>query len=271
MTYRIEHSMDDGIERIDYIPDAPRFETPLLLQHGMWHGAWCWRTWQELFAEWGWMSRSYSLPGHGGSVRRRSHRWCTLQYYHQFFAAEIERMPRPPVVLGHSMGGALTQWHLKRRDLPAAVLVASWPAGSLMPNLLFAFLHMPVRVLLSFATLSTTPVIRTPREAWDYFLTPGALLGPEEFHAKLAPESLWIVLQYTPPFWRPPLDTKTPLLWVAGTGDAVTPERMHRESAAAYGAEYQTVAGSGHDLMLEKSYRTTAEDIHAWLVRQGIG
>jgi pimeloyl-ACP methyl ester carboxylesterase len=270
MTYRINHSVDKGIERIDYIPDELRFETPLMMQHGMWHGAWCWRAWQELFAEWGWMSRSYSLPGHGGSVARRHHRWCTLQYYYRFLVAEIERMPRPPVLLGHSMGGALTQWHLKRCDLPAAVLVASWPARSLLATLLDACIHIPVSVLLSFATLSATPVIRTPRAAVDYFLTEGALLGPEEFHAKLSPESLLVILQYAPPFWKPPLNTKTPLLWIAGTGDATTPEHIHRASAAAYGAEYRTVAGAGHDLMLDRRYRAAAEAIHAWMVKQGI-
>jgi pimeloyl-ACP methyl ester carboxylesterase len=270
MTYRITQTLDEGIEHIVYTPEQRRFETPLLMQHGMWHGAWCWKKWQEFFAEMGWESHSFSLPGHGKSLPGRHHRWCTLQYYYGFLAAEISRMKRPPAVLGHSMGGALIQRHLKHADLPAAVLVASWPSRSLMPTLLYSCFHIPVSVLLGFATFSASPVIRTPRAAADYFLTEGAVLGREEFHARLSAESLFVVLQYQPPFWRPPLGTKTPLLWVAGTRDGVIPERTQRASAREYGCEYHTVPGDGHDLMLEKSFRSTAEIIRAWLVKQGI-
>jgi hypothetical protein len=56
MTYTIAHTVQDGIERIVYRPEVKRFETPILMQHGMYHGAWCWQFWQELFAEWGWES-----------------------------------------------------------------------------------------------------------------------------------------------------------------------------------------------------------------------
>ena len=51
MTYTITHTVQDGIERIVYRPEVKRFETPILMQHGMYHGAWCWQSWQELFAQ----------------------------------------------------------------------------------------------------------------------------------------------------------------------------------------------------------------------------
>ncbi len=53
-TYIRVHTIEDGIERIVYIPRKRRFDTPIVMQHGMWHGAWCWARWQELFAAWGW-------------------------------------------------------------------------------------------------------------------------------------------------------------------------------------------------------------------------
>lgn len=269
-TFRVTQSLENGIERIVYTPQERKFETPLLMQHGMWHGAWCWKAWQELFAKWGWESCAYSLPGHGRSRPRRHYRWCTLQYYHGFLAEEVRRMPSPPVLLGHSMGGALTQWHLQQSDLPAAILVASWPSRSTMGNLLDACVRMPLSVLHSFATLSASPVVRTPRQAAGLFLTEGSLLGQEEFHDLLCDESLLVVLQYQPPFWKPPLATKTPLLWVAGSHDGITPEPLHRASAADYGVEYHLVPDGGHDLMLDKSFRATAEAIQRWLLKQSI-
>ena len=39
---RVEgHRTEDGIERTVYVPRERRFETPILMQHGTWHGAWC--------------------------------------------------------------------------------------------------------------------------------------------------------------------------------------------------------------------------------------
>jgi pimeloyl-ACP methyl ester carboxylesterase len=121
--YTIRHTIEDGIERIVYIPKQRRFETPLLLVHGIWHGAWCWQFWQELFAAWGWESVAFSQPGHAGSPEQRTIRLCTLDYYLAFVKSEVERPPRQPVMIGHSMGGALTQWYLKHvgDDLPASV------------------------------------------------------------------------------------------------------------------------------------------------------
>lgn len=39
-SYTISETVEDGIERIVYTPDARRFQTPIVFQHGMWHGTW---------------------------------------------------------------------------------------------------------------------------------------------------------------------------------------------------------------------------------------
>src|ERR1700744_6815711 len=111
--WRFETTLDDGIERIVCRPLIPRHPTPILLQHGMWHGAWCWQEWQEILAARGWESHAISLPGHGGSPKRKSVRFSTMQDYLSVLRAEIARFPDPPILVGHSMGGALAQWYLK--------------------------------------------------------------------------------------------------------------------------------------------------------------
>ena len=40
MVYTVEHEIVDGIERITYRPDQPKYKTPLVFQHGAWHAAW---------------------------------------------------------------------------------------------------------------------------------------------------------------------------------------------------------------------------------------
>lgn len=124
--YKIHHVIDDGIERITYTPKERKHATPILMLHGMWHGAWCWEPWQKYLAEQGWETISFSLPGHGKSSLQRPIFLCTLDYYLAFYRDEIKRLPTKPIIIGHSMGGALSQWALKylNEEIQAAVLVA---------------------------------------------------------------------------------------------------------------------------------------------------
>ena len=242
-TFSIQHSLGNGIERITYTPQQRRFETPILMQHGMWHGAWCWQHWQELFAEWGWESHAISLPGHAGSPKQRPVYFCTLDYYLQFLKAEVERLPRKPILMGHSMGGALVQWYLKYvgDDLPAAVLVAPWASHSTIEDGVRWLPLDPIGVVLATLTGSTRPFIRTPKQAAKKLISPKSIYTPEELHARLSPESAWVMYQHNPPFWRPPKQVKTSMLWLAGEIDAVIGVEAERKSAAYYQADFFVV------------------------------
>ncbi|KAB8145758.1 alpha/beta hydrolase [Chloroflexia bacterium SDU3-3] len=261
--------LQDGIEWVHVKPATPKFARPLLFQHGMWHGAWCWDYWQQLFAEWGWESYAISLPGHGGAPRQRPARWCTLGYYLGFLASAIERLPTPPILFAHSMGGALAQWYLKYHgDLPAAVMVAPWPSHMLLPAFWGALRRDPLGGLINQITLTSNGSIRTPASAASLLITKGARYTPEELHRQLSPESGIILYQHNPPFWSPPRQVHTPMLWCAGADDAVIPEPMERRSAAHYGAEYLRIPSAGHNLMMEHNALETAQSIQAWLAER---
>jgi len=272
-TYVKTHTTEDGIERIVYTPKQRRFETPIVMQHGMWHGAWCWQLWQELFAEWGWETHAHSLPGHAGSATQRPIHRCTLDYYLAFLKDEVERMSRSPVLMGHSMGGALTQWYLKHitDELPAVVLVAPWVSHCAIRDGLPRFIRLdPLGCLLVMLHWSATPFVRNPRRAAKALMSARAVYSPEELHAKLTPESALIFYQHNPPFWSPPEHVEAPMLWLAGEEDAVIGEAAQRRSAAHYDADYVLVEKAGHNLMMEFNYRETAEKIHHWLAERGI-
>ncbi|MCZ7546253.1 MAG: lysophospholipase [Anaerolineae bacterium] len=275
MAFQRTHTVEGGIERVVYTPAERRFATPILMQHGMYHGAWCWRHWQELFAELGWETHAHSLPGHAASPAQRPVRWCTLGYYLRFLRAEVERLPRRPVLIGHSMGGALAQWYFRHvgGDLPAAVLVAPWPLRTILPKEIVRWMRLDLRgLLLMWLTLSATPMIRTPARAAKMFVTEGALYTQDALHARLGPESGWVMLQHNPPLWRPasPAQVSAPLLWLVGERDALIGVEAERASAAHYAAEFVVAPGAGHNLMMERNYRETAMLIHDWLVAQGV-
>ncbi|MBN2006258.1 MAG: alpha/beta hydrolase [Anaerolineae bacterium] len=272
--YVMRHTIEDGIERVVYTPKQRRFETPIVMQHGMWHGAWCWSRWQALLAEWGWESHAHSLPGHAGSPVQRPLMSCTLDYYLAFLKDEVLRQSRRPVLMGHSMGGALTQWYLKYvgDDLPAAVLVAPWESHQMMS--VDSHLRM-LRLIPQFyfevlRTRDAWPMVSSPERAAQLLISDHADVTPEELFAKLGTESMVVLFQHNPPFWYPPDHVQTPLLWIAGSADAGLPEPVERRSAEHYYADYFVVEGAGHDVMLEKTYRESAERIHRWLVSRHI-
>ena len=266
--YSVTTELNDGIERITYTPRDKRHDTPILMQHGMWHGAWCWAEWQGLLAQQGWESHAISLPGHGASPSQKSVRFSTMGDYLKVLKQEVDRLPRKPILMGHSMGGALAQWYLKKvaDDLPAVVLVASWTAHSTMGD--GALLHLkrdPLGFMLVGLTLSTHPFIRSAERAASMLITEGALHTPEELHEKLCEESALVLNQHNPPLWRPLRSPKTPILWLGAERDAVISQNGARKSAAFYGADFQLIENAGHNLMMEKNYAETAQEIERWL------
>lgn len=265
--YVMRHTVEDGIERIVYTPKQRQHVTPILMQHGMFHSAWTWQWWQALFAEWGWESVAISLPGHGGSPTQRPIELCTLDYYLGFLKAEVDRLEQPPVLMSHSMGGALTQWYLKYcGDLPAAVLVAPWPSHSVLLDGMPLVMRLdPLLLGLVSLAWSSTPWIRTPQHAARLFISPNALVTPEELHDHLGPESSLVVFQHNPPLWTPPDDVRTPMLWASGEKDAVLSVSQATRSAAFYQAQHFIAPEAGHNLMMDVGYWETARSIVEWL------
>ena len=269
--YTIRKVVEDGIERISYLPKQRRFETPIVMQHGMWHAAWCWHLWQAQLAEWGWESHAISLPGHGKSPTQRNLKRCTLDYYLSFLRDEIERYPVKPILMGHSMGGALAQWYLKYigDDLPAMVMVAPWVADSTIKDgLVPIVMRDPLIVPLMMAQWDTSSWVRNPRRAAEALISPGAYYTPEELHARLDSESALVIYQHNPPFWEPPRNPATPILLLAGEKDAVVSERGLRRSAAIFQADYSVIENAAHNLMMESNWLDTVELIHNWLKQQ---
>lgn len=270
--YEIIHTVEDGIERITYKPHEPKYQTPIVMQHGMWHGAWCWATWQHTLAELGWESHAHSLPGHGQSPQQRSIRWCTLDYYLQFLAEEMKKHPTRPVLMGHSMGGALAQWYIKKvaDDLPAAIMVASWNSHEMQSASALAGLRDPIGAVLSIMTLTTTPQIRNPQSTAKMLISDRAIYTPEELHKKVGPESMLVLLNHNPITWRPKRNPKTPFLWLIPGSDKAVHSYTQERSARFYNADVIHVDDAGHNLMMEHNHEALARNIHEWLIQKSI-
>jgi pimeloyl-ACP methyl ester carboxylesterase len=245
-----------SLELLERQPESDDGRPPLLFVHGLGHGAWCWENWLEAAAGAGYPAYAVSLRGHGGSDGRL--RTALLGQYVDDVVRTAARLPRPAVLVGHSMGGLVVQRALNRYAAPAAVLVAPVPA------------HPAVGALARIAR-------RHPLDA-ARIVAGGSLPLRHEYlfgrmdHASAAPaldrcggESA--LVQYQLLLHRRPGRPlgDPPVLVLASPDDALISLPAVRATAARYGAGIRQFPGMGHDLMLDVGWEQPLRAVLRWL------
>lgn len=260
------------LELLEQSPQGRARSTPLLFVHGKWHGAWCWAEhFLPYLARHGYHCYALSLRGHAGSEGHAGLRWHSIADYVADVTQVAAQMNQPPVIIGHSMGGFITQKYLETHTAPAAVLLTAIPHYGLWPTTWIIFRKHPLAVLKSLATLRLYPVVATPRLArWGLF----SAAMPEEkvraYHARLQNESFRAYLDELGLNLARPKRVKTPLLVLGAADDALIPPRMVAATARAYGTQAEIFANIAHDVMLEAGWQVVADRILAWLEERGL-
>jgi len=245
-------------------PEHPNGRPPLLFIHGAWHGAWCWTEhFTRYFADAGYASYALDLSGHGaspGNLRR-----TTIGIY----VADVRRvaieLDTEPILIGHSMGGLVTQKYLERYRAPAGVLLASTPRfGAIGATWRVATRH-PRAFARANLTFSLGPIVDEPQRAISL------LYGPEmdpdialRYTARLQDESYLAYLQMIMDLPRPSRITD-PVMVLGAADDAIFSPREVTATARAYGTEPVMFESMGHNMMLEPRWRDVADAITAWL------
>jgi pimeloyl-ACP methyl ester carboxylesterase len=255
----------ENIEHVVRRPANRLHETPLLLQHGAFHGAWCWEQWLDYFSSLGYEVHAISLPGHGNSPLNKWHiNLYTLGNYVDTLASEIGKISPTPVVIGHSMGGAILQKYLENHQLPGAVLLASVPATGIFSMLLRLLRRHPIPTLKGFLTLKLYHFVATPELAHDLFLSPDTIVDVASLHEQLVNESLTAGVRTIIPFAR--LNrAKTPVLVIAAERDAFFSIAEEKAIAQRYEAEFVVFDGQAHNLVAEPAWQQVADTIDDWI------
>ena len=242
---------------------------PILFVHGLWHGGWCY---EEHFVPW-FRSRGYQAA----AVTLRHHdqhhapglRTTSLKDYVADVVATAARMSSPPVVVGHSMGGFVTQKYLEDHDAPAAVLLASAPPQGLLGATLRGGAKHPLRLLAATATLSPYGLVKTTERARELFFSEA--LDEESvrrYQSKLTDDSFRAFVEMVF-FVRPDLKKinarGAPLLVLGGGADRSISRSEVTSTARFYGAETYSFPGQAHDLMLEPDWEEVAERIDSFI------
>jgi pimeloyl-ACP methyl ester carboxylesterase len=262
------------LELLSRAPSRPSGKTPLLFVHGSWHGAWCWeKHFLPYFAEQGYEAYAPSLRAHGGNDRTGI-RWKRIDDYVDDVAGAAARIERPPVLIGHSMGGLLVQRYLERGPAPGAILLASVPVGGIFGVMMRLMVRHPLIFLVANATWSLYPYVRTPELAREAFFSAGMPLDEATLLWKQLQEESYLAFLDMLLFRhaRPRLAGKggTPMLVLGAGDDAIFSEGEVRRTAAAYRVEPELFPGVAHDMMLEHGWRAVADRILAWLGERGL-
>ena len=121
------------LEVICRAPAGAARPTPLLFVHGAYTAAWCWdENFLPWFAEQGYAAYAVSLSGHGASRGRAYLDSFSIADYVADVAEVADKLPSPPVLIGHSMGGMVIQKYLEKFSVPGAVLMSSVPPQGLL-------------------------------------------------------------------------------------------------------------------------------------------
>jgi len=246
---------------------------PLLFVHGAFHGAWCWDDhFLGFFAEHGFHALALTLRGHGNSPLTGELNACSVSDYVDDVRSAAAALPRPPVVIGHSMGGFVVQKYLAAHSAPAAVLLASAPPGGLARAM--------VRVARRNARHSGRPqALRRPllffgnpavaRATFFTALTPEPVVT--RCARRLGDESTRVL--YRDLLYRDlaePARVQVPMLVLGAEDDGFFTRREVIATGRSYGSHAQLFPAMGHNMMLEPGWPAVADRIRRWLDSIGL-
>ena len=241
-----------------------------LFLHGSWHGAWCWdEFFLPFFAELGYHVTALSLRGHAGSEGKIS--GSSIANYVNDVEQVAKTFSTPPVVIGHSMGGFITQKYLETNDAPAGVLLAPVPHFGVWPATARVFMYSPLILLKVLTQFRLRPAVETPEAAhWALFSKDMPREQLMKYHLKLDDESFRAYIDLLGLNLVRPSRVKTPILVLGAEQDTVISVNNVNASAWAYGTQAEFFPNMAHDMMLEAGWKPVAERIVSWLTEKGI-
>lgn len=219
--------------------------------HGYWQAAW---TWDEFvmpaLAARGHHCVALSLRGHGGSGG--GIRGTSISDYVTDVQTVVGTISGSPVIIGHSMGGFVTQHYLARgQPAKAVILVSPVPRrGAWGASLRVARRH-PWRFGKANLTLDVGAVVETTDAARDFLVShrlPDDFITPYMPRLERASYRVYMDLLLNRPDLR---SIDVPSLVIGGTDDGFFSEPEWSDTARALGADLEMLEGIGHQPMWE--------------------
>lgn len=253
--------------------------------HGLWIHASAWQPWMDFFKQHGYDSLNPPWPGDGATVAacRQNPDAIANRGVGEVadnYAKVISGLSSPPILIGHSFGGLLTQILLGRGlaaagiaidpapikgvwQLPVSALKASFPVLGNPFNLKKAISLTFNQFVYGFA--NAIPEVEA-RELYDRITIPAP--ARPLFQAATATFAGSETKVDTGNL------TRGPLLITGGEKDHIAPPILGKASAAKYNksvvTDFKLFEGRGHSLASDHGWKEIAEYALSWLNKYGL-
>lgn len=247
----------------------------IVFVHGMFLTSKSWMHWISYFEKKGYQCHAPAWPYHGGEpsdLRKNiSSELCQLELsgvvdsYTQF----IQSLKEKPIVIGHSMGGLVTQILVNRGLASHGICINSAaPNGMLSFQWSFLKTNIPVinplkgnaPVLLSVADFKyafcNTMADAEAQRTYDNFVVPESRNVPRSSSRSQGRVDL-----------KKP---HAPLFFISGERDHIIPASLNVKNFKSYkdpksSRTYKVFAGRGHSICVEKGWEEVADSCWHWL------
>jgi pimeloyl-ACP methyl ester carboxylesterase len=261
--------------------------TPVLFIHGLWLHATSWEPWIHLFRDAGYDPSAPGWPGDSDTVEASRANPESIGDHGiddvvAHFSEIIDRLPTPPILIGHSFGGMIAQKLLGQDRAVAAIAIDAAQIKGVLP--------VPLSALKA-----TLPVFKNPANKHR-----AVSLTAEQFRFAFAnavseEESQQLYDHWTIPAPGRPLfeaaaanfnphspakvavdnQNRGPLLLITGGKDHTVPESVTRSTLKQYRhseaiTDFLEFPDRSHSLTIDSGWREVADACVLWLQKQSL-
>ncbi|MEE3850253.1 alpha/beta hydrolase [Gordonia sp. LSe1-13] len=262
----------------------------VVLVHGLWMTPRSWENWVAYYEGKGLRVLAPAYPGFEVEVEAlradpQVIADATVDDTVDHLAGIIDDLPSPPIIIGHSFGGTLTQLLVDRGLGAAAVVVDSAPTEGVLVNppsqlkSLFPILKNPgnrhkaagftaEEFHYSFTNTLTAEESLAVYERYA-IPAPGSWVWRYGVFANLTPRHLETAVDYS-------RDDRAPLLFIAGGADHIMPPSVNKSNARKYRkskavTDYHEFPGRSHWTCAEPGWEQVADYALDWAMEQVTG
>lgn len=254
----------------------------IVFVHGMFQNPKSWEGWIAYFTKPGYDCVTPAWPDHEGEPSQlRNHPPSTLgdlELKDVIDAIEktvidaggnSEEVQDRPIIIGHSVGGLLTQIFVNRNLASLGVPISS-VAPNMMMTLDWPFFKNVTTITNPFK--GDQPFLKTPESFHESFCnTLSVAEAKEAFDAFATHDSRNVLRGCLGPNGQVDLDLPhVPLLFISGKEDKIVPTELVEKNSKAYTdevsrTEYKQFAGRSHYICGEPGWEEVAQYIYHWL------
>ena len=237
----------------------------------------CWDQWRAYFETNGYKTSAPAWPYKEGSAEKLRNSQpnagiasVRLQQLIDHYIAVAKSLPEKPIVIGHSLGGLLTQILLNRDLAAAGIAIHSLAPQGIIPTQ-FSFYKSTWKALGFFT--STRKAYMMSFKGWQYAFTNGMSLREQQdgYNRFAIPESKLALRDGLTKVAK--VDFKkphAPLLFIAGSTDHCIPASLNLTNRKRYTdqhsvTDYKVTEGRNHFVLGQPGWQEDADYILNWI------